>query len=186
MELFNFSAVLTYIILIWSIPWKIVAMWKAGQNRSKIWFVALMLLNTAGILEILYIFIFGRKKSAKTVEPVHEPSKHDDSGMINFADFQKVHMRVAQIREAERVENSDKLLKLKVTIGGEERQVVAGIGKAYKPEDLVAKEIIVVTNLEPRKLMGLESQAMLLAASSGDHPVLLMPDKEVAPGSKIS
>ena len=184
MELLNLSVVLTYLILLWSIPWKIIAMWKAGQNKSKIWFVVLMLLNTAGILEILYIFIFGKKKQIKT-EPVHEPLKHEGSGLINFADFQKVHMKVAQVREAEKVENSEKLLKLKISIGDEERQVIAGIGKAYEPETLVGKQIIIVANLEPRSLMGLESQGMVLAANSESGPVLIVPDKEVVPGTEL-
>ena len=105
--------------------------------------------------------------------------------MIKFEDFQKLDLRVGKIVEAERVEGSEKLIKLKVDIGGEERQLVAGIGKVYSPEDLIEKEIIVVANLEPKVLFGIESQGMLLAAEDGDTISLLMPDKEVKPGSRV-
>ncbi len=104
---------------------------------------------------------------------------------ISFDDFQKVELRVAKVLEAERVEGSEKLLKLQVDLGDEKRQVVAGIGKAYAPESLIGREIVVVANLEPRKLMGLESQGMLLAASDENGPVLLVPGKEVPPGTGI-
>lgn len=104
--------------------------------------------------------------------------------MITIEDFKKVDLRVAKVIAAERVEGSDKLLKLQVNMGEEERQIVAGIGIAYEPALLIGKEIIVVANLEYRSLMGIESQGMLLAASN-DHPVLLQPEKEVAPGSVI-
>jgi len=105
--------------------------------------------------------------------------------MIKFEDFQKLDLRVGKIVEAERVEGSEKLIKLKVDIGGEERQLVAGIGKVYSPEDLIEKEIIVVANLEPKVLFGIESQGMLLAAEDGENIALLIPDKEVKPGSRV-
>ncbi|MBI2056096.1 MAG: methionine--tRNA ligase subunit beta [Candidatus Sungbacteria bacterium] len=105
--------------------------------------------------------------------------------MISFEEFQKIELRVAKIIAADRVESSEKLLKLKVSFGNEERQVVAGIGKAYDPEKLLGREIVVVANLEPRVLMGQESQGMLLAASDENGPVLLIPDHEVPPGAKI-
>lgn len=104
--------------------------------------------------------------------------------MISIDDFKKIDLRVAKIMEAERVEGSEKLLKLQVDMGEEKRQIVAGIGLAYNPEALIGKEIIIVANLEPRLLMGVESQGMLLAASS-DYPVLLQPELEVVPGSPI-
>lgn len=105
--------------------------------------------------------------------------------MISFEDFKKAELRIAKVITAERVEGSDKLLRLTVSLGEEERQIVAGIGKAYAPEALISKEIVIVTNLEPRKLMGLESQGMLLAASDDGVPVLLVPDKDVRPGTGI-
>ncbi len=105
---------------------------------------------------------------------------------MTIDEFRQVDLRVAKIVAAERVPGSEKLVKLGIDLG-ETRQLVAGIGNAYAPEELVGREIIVVANLEPRTLMGLESQGMLLAAHGDDGvPFLLMPDKEVPPGSKIS
>lgn len=105
--------------------------------------------------------------------------------MISFDDFQKLDLRVARIIKAEKVKKSEKLLKLEVDLGEEKRQIVAGIGKFYNPEDLIGKEIVVVANLEPKNLMGLESQGMLLAATVDGEPVILVPEKEVQPGAKI-
>lgn len=112
---------------------------------------------------------------------------------ISFDEFKKVELRVARVLEAERVEGSEKLLKLQVDLGesdlatliGIKRQIIAGIGKVYTPENLIGKQIVIVANLEPRKLMGLESQGMILAASGQDGPVILMPEKEVPLGSNI-
>jgi len=105
--------------------------------------------------------------------------------VINFEDFQKLDLRVGKVLSAERVEGSEKLLKLQVDLGEEKRQIIAGIGKMYSPEVLVGREIIIVANLEPRMLMGLESQGMLLAASDENGPVILIPEKEVLSGTKI-
>lgn len=111
--------------------------------------------------------------------------------MISIDEFKKVELKVAKVISAERVEGSEKLLKLQVDLGEEKtdlsagRQVIAGIGKSYEPEELVGKEIIIVANLEPRSLMGLESQGMVLAANSESGPVLIMPDKEVNPGTEL-
>lgn len=106
--------------------------------------------------------------------------------MLTYDDFKKIELRVAKVIEAERVEGSEKLLKLQLDIGESElRQVIAGIGKNYEPENLIGKEIIIIANLEPRSLMGLESNGMLLAADSADGPVVLMPEKEVEPGATI-
>ncbi len=110
---------------------------------------------------------------------------------ISYDDFVKTELRVGTIRAAERVEGSDKLIRLSVDVGEideagieKPRQIVAGIGKGYVSEDLVSRQIVVVINLEPRKLMGLESQGMLLAAGA-DVPVLLTPDREVPPGATV-
>jgi methionine--tRNA ligase beta chain len=105
--------------------------------------------------------------------------------MITFDDFQEIELKVAKITEAERVEKSEKLLKLQLSLGEEQRQIVAGIGKKYNPEDLVGKEIVIVANLEPKELFGIESHGMLLAASNEEELALLQPDKEITPGSKI-
>ena len=104
---------------------------------------------------------------------------------LTYGRFKELELRIAKILEASRIEGSEKLLKLLVDLGQEQRQIIAGIGKKYEPETLVGKEIVVVANLEYRKLMGLESQGMLLAANGEDGPVLLIPEKEVLPGATI-
>jgi methionyl-tRNA synthetase len=113
---------------------------------------------------------------------------------INYEEFSKIKLRVVEILSAERVEGSEKLLKLEVSLGEpfdlaqgkKTRQIIAGIGKAYEPEALIGKKIIIVANLEPRKLMGLESQGMLLAASTEDQgPILLIPDSDIDPGAEV-
>ena len=111
---------------------------------------------------------------------------------MTIDEFKKVELRVGKVLEAERVEGSEKLIKMKVDVGEKDaeglpvtRQVLAGIGKAYAPETLIGKEIIVVANLDPRMMMGLESQGMLLAANGTDGPVVLMPEQEVPPGASI-
>lgn len=104
---------------------------------------------------------------------------------INFDDFKKLDIRIGKILEAERVENSNKLLKLKVDFGEEKRQILAGIAKFYEPETLVGKECPFAFNLEPKKLGELESQGMILCPSGENGPVLLHPDKEVPPGSMV-
>ncbi|MBI2055149.1 MAG: methionine--tRNA ligase subunit beta [Candidatus Sungbacteria bacterium] len=106
-------------------------------------------------------------------------------GMITLDDFKKVEMKVGKVLAAERVDDSEKLLKLRVDIGSEKRQIIAGIGSYYAPEELMGRNIIVVVNLEPRMLMGLESQGMLLAASCEGEISIIIPDKDVAPGSII-
>jgi len=95
-------------------------------------------------------------------------------GRISIEDFAKVEMRVGQVKVAERVKGADKLLRLEVDIGTEVRQVVAGIAEAYAPESLVGRKVVLVVNLQPRKLRGLESNGMIVAASVGDKgsPVL--------------
>lgn len=106
--------------------------------------------------------------------------------MITFEDFEKIDLRLAKIFSAERVEGSDKLLKIRAQIGGEEKQIIAGIGKFYVPEDLINKTIVVVFNLEPRTMLGLESQAMLLAVKDENNLSVIVPDKEMATGLKLS
>jgi methionyl-tRNA synthetase len=104
---------------------------------------------------------------------------------IGIEDFMKVDLRVGKIVEAVRVEKSEKLVKLKVDIGTETRQVVAGIGKSYTPEELLGKTIVIVANLKPAKLMGIESQGMLLAASNGDLLAVATFDRETKAGSRV-
>ncbi len=104
---------------------------------------------------------------------------------IEFDDFLKVHLKVATILTAERIKGSDKLLRLEADLGTEKRQIVAGIGKAYSPEELIGKQVAVVTNLKPRKIMGLESQAMIIAAGDGSTLAVFNPEKPVKAGSII-
>ena len=105
--------------------------------------------------------------------------------MISFDDFAKLEMKVGKVVSAKTVEKSEKLLQLQVDFGEEKRQVISGIAKTYSPEDLLDKSFLFVTNLEPRTIMGLESQAMILAADDEDGPVILSPTKDVPPGTKI-
>jgi methionyl-tRNA synthetase len=113
-----------------------------------------------------------------------EKGKMDTAPVISMEEFQKVDLRVAKVIFAEPVKKSDRLLKLRVDIG-EERTIVAGIAKHYKPEDLVGKTIIVVANLQPTKLMGVESNGMLLAADAGEGLALATFDKAANAGSKV-
>lgn len=98
--------------------------------------------------------------------------------LISYDDFMKTQLRVAEVVEAEKVVKSEKLLKLKVKLGDEERQVVAGIAKSYEPENLIGKKVVIVANLQPVKLMGLESQGMILAVEteSGELQILNVSD----------
>jgi methionyl-tRNA synthetase len=106
---------------------------------------------------------------------------------ITIEDFAKVEMRVGVVKSAERIPGADKLLKLLVDIGEETRQILAGIALAYTPEDLIGRRVVIVTNLAPRKMRGLESNGMLLAASVGSDgkPVLCTFAEDIAPGAKV-
>jgi len=94
---------------------------------------------------------------------------------ISIDDFRRVELRVAKVLEAARVEGSKKLIRLVVDLGAEKRQIIAGLAEYYKPEELLGKYVVVVTNLQPKKMMGLESQGMLLATC--EKPVLLTIEK---------
>jgi methionyl-tRNA synthetase len=105
---------------------------------------------------------------------------------ITFDEFQKFDMRVGKIIEASQVPNSKKLIKLLVDFGSEKRQAVAGLLKYYKPEELVDKKCVFLLNLQRRMLAGLESQCMVLAAEdSVGNVTVLVPEKDIAEGSKI-
>jgi methionyl-tRNA synthetase len=105
---------------------------------------------------------------------------------ISIDDFMKVELRVAKVLEAEAVPKSKKLLKLKVDTGSEQRTIVAGIAEAYQPEQLIGRTIVIVANLQPAKLMGIESNGMVLAGSiDGGKPMLVGFDQEIAPGARV-
>jgi len=104
---------------------------------------------------------------------------------IDYDDFTKIELRVVKVIAAETIPKAKKLLKLKVDCAGEIRQVIAGISQYYKPEDLVGRQIVLLMNLKPRKLMGLESQGMILAANSKEGIAVVVPEKEVPEGSEV-
>jgi methionyl-tRNA synthetase len=106
--------------------------------------------------------------------------------LISYATFQQMDFRVADVLSAEKVEKADKLLRLKIRVGAEERQLVAGIAKHYAPEALVGKQVVIVANLEPAKIRGLESQGMILAASTDDGALsIITPEREIASGAVV-
>src|SRR6185436_17556125 len=120
------------------------------------------------------------------------PAAASDGGsplapQITIDDFVKIDLRVATIVEAEKVKGADKLLRLIVDVGFEKRQIVAGIAKAYEPEKLVGRKVVIVANLAPRKLRGLESNGMIVAASlgEGDLPVLAGFHEDIPNGARL-
>ena len=120
--------------------------------------------------------------------PVLRPLRRKAPGVakIGIEDFAKVEMLVGQVKSAEKVAGADKLLKVMVDVGDEVRQIVAGIATAYRPEELVGRKVVVVANLTPRKLRGVESNGMLLAASTAEgKPVLCTFAEEVPVGSRL-
>lgn len=115
--------------------------------------------------------------------------------LVTIKDFQRLDFHVGRIVGACRIEGSDKLLLLRIDLGKDStssesetkdylRQIVAGIGKAYDPQGLLGKQVVVLVNLEPRVIVGVESQGMLIAVD-GDSPVLIIPEKEVREGSVL-
>jgi len=118
------------------------------------------------------------KQSEGTPQVEHKPE-------ISYEEFAKIEMRIARVLEAEAIPKAKKLLKIKVECAGEVRQVVAGISQYYKPEDLVGKQVVILMNLKPIKLMGLESKGMILAANSDEGIAVISPDKEVPEGAEV-
>jgi methionyl-tRNA synthetase len=121
--------------------------------------------------------------AAAVVSPASPPP---DAGKITIDDFAKIELRVGIVKVAERVPKADKLLRLEIDIGTEVRQVVAGIAEAYAPETLVGRKVVIVANLAPRKLRGLESNGMIVAASAeGGKPVLAGFLEDVPIGARL-
>jgi len=112
--------------------------------------------------------------------------EHEHKEEISFGDFEKLELRLVKIINATKVKKSNKLMQLEIDLGGEKRQVVAGIAKVYKAKDLIGKKVAMVMNLKNRKIMGIESQAMILAAKNKEDMALLIPDKDLPQGSEIS
>lgn len=134
--------------------------------------------------------LFPRLKETKPVEVSKEKSEvsiaKEEKMEITIEDFAKMDIRVAKVIGAEKVEGAKKLLKLKVEFGDENREIVAGIAEYYKPEELVGKKIILLANLKPARIKGIESKGMLLAASDEGNLVILTTDRDITPGAKIS
>jgi methionyl-tRNA synthetase len=118
---------------------------------------------------------------AKAGEP--KPGQGD---LLDIEEFRRLDLRVAHVKSAGMVPGAKKLMKLMIDIGGEERQIVAGIAEHYEPEDLTGKNIVVVANLKPAVIRGVESRGMLLAATDGAKVIVLVPDREASPGARIS
>jgi len=114
-----------------------------------------------------------------------ETSAPAERSTLSIDEFLGVDLRVARIIAAERVAGADRILKLRVDLGTEERQVVAGIAAAYAPEALVGKTIVVVANLKPARIRGIDSQGMLLAADAGGRPIVATFDESVPPGTRV-
>jgi methionyl-tRNA synthetase len=117
--------------------------------------------------------------------PENLPKPDPDIAQITIDDFGKVELRVGLVTECDYVKKSDKLLLLKIDLGYEQRQVVSGIRKWYTPDALIGKKIILVANLKPAMLRGIESQGMVLAADSGDDVKVIFADDDAIPGSRI-
>jgi len=113
------------------------------------------------------------------------PAKDEGPALAEFSDFQKLELRVAEIAAVEKIAKSDRLLKLTV-LAPEERTIVAGIAQHYQPEELIGRRVIIVANLKPAKLMGVESHGMVLAAKDGDRLVLSTVSAEISPGSRVA
>ena len=118
------------------------------------------------------------KKEKKEAEPLGE-------GLISFDEFFNTQLKTAKVLEAEKVEGTDKLLKLQIQVGEEKRQLVAGVAQFYTPEDMVGKNIVIVANLKPAKIRGVESQGMLLAAKDGKDLKLVTIDGDIPTGSSV-
>lgn len=110
------------------------------------------------------------------------------AGSITWDDFAKIRLRVGRVIEAANHPNADKLIVLKVDLGDEQRQICAGLRGHYAPEQLLGRNIVVVANLAPRMMRGLESRGMLLAASNTDHTrvIVLSPESDIEPGSVVT
>jgi len=131
--------------------------------------------------------LFPRISLKEDGEKKNDKNKNEkDCDMIDIEYFNKIKMKVGKVLEAYPVKGSNKLYRLIVDIGNEKRQIVSGIAKHYKANDIIGKEIVIITNLKPTKLMGFESNGMLLTAEGKDELSILIPEKQVEPGSEIS
>ena len=109
-----------------------------------------------------------------------------EENLVGIEDFQKLDLRVAKVLEAEAVPGATRILKLKIEVGDKQKQIVAGIAEHYKPEELVGKKVVVVNNMKPTTIRGVQSEGMILVAKDGKGMVLLGTEKEIETGAKIS
>ncbi|MBI1909789.1 MAG: methionine--tRNA ligase [Deltaproteobacteria bacterium] len=131
--------------------------------------------------------IFPRIDISPSLPSVPTNKENKMENQIEFSEFQKLELRIAEVKQAAKVEKADKLLVLQIDIGGDERQIVAGIAQHYTPEELIGKKVVVVTNLKPAVIRGIESNGMLLAATdtATGKVIVLTPEKEAVAGSKV-
>jgi methionine--tRNA ligase beta chain len=131
----------------------------------------------------------GDQKTLKFFKKCTTQGFFDSMISMTIDEFKQSDLRVGKVVSAERVEGSEKLLKLMVDLGEESgsRQILSGIGKWYAPEDMMGKTVVIIANLDPRMMMGMESRGMLLAAGSAEgRPVILTTSEEVVPGAKVT
>ena len=114
-----------------------------------------------------------------------EEEKPKPTNLISIHQFFEMQLKVAKITAAERVPGTDKLLKLQVDLGEEQRQIVAGLAQAYESEALIGKRIVMVVNLEPARIRGVESQGMLLAADLDGRPIVATFEEDIPPGTRV-
>lgn len=130
-----------------------------------------------------------KKIENEEIEPlkkaIQEKFCEKNESEVSIEEFRKMDFRVGKIVSAQKIEGSKKLMKLVVDIGSEKRQIVAGIAESYSPEELIGKLVVVLANLKPAKLMGVESRGMILAVDVEGKPILLTPEREVKPGEKV-
>ncbi len=125
-------------------------------------------------------------RPAPEAQPTPEATpKPPEDPRISIDRFMEVELRVALVLEAERVEGTDKLMKLQLDAGSERRQIVAGVAQAYEPDELVGKRIVIVANLKPARIRGIESQGMLLAGDLDGKPIVATFDRDVPPGTRV-
>lgn len=134
------------------------------------------------------------KLRAGSIKPETETSKEttapivaiEEKAQITYDDFAKLDLRVGTIVAAEKIEKADKLLKLTVNMGTEQRTIVSGIAMHFNPEDIIGKQVTVVANLAPRKMRGIESQGMILMAENADNRLVFVSPTEITtPGSEV-
>jgi methionyl-tRNA synthetase len=139
--------------------------------------------SPVGVAESIFPRLDTKEGPVEVKTTDSEPKPED--GLIDIKHFGKVELAVAEVKEAVKVEGADRLLHLKILVGDEERPLVAGIAEHYKPEDLIGKRIVIVKNLKPANIRGLESRGMLLAAKTGDRLTIITTDGEIPSGASV-